>query len=224
MLFAVITTREWFLIIICAVIFSTLFVVTFLNSRRKLLQMDSRLKTVRQMQQDQLAKSMQSIEANRQKVAELQELIRKLGDENTMLKLELEEKKATLDYSNTIAEIEQEKRSKADSIIFSSEIYIKLQNMIGQGQNMNNEDIAQLDHVVNSVYTDFTSRLFGLYKMNSHEYTVSLLVKARFAPKDIAILTAHSKESIATTRSRLYYKVFRQKGATKDWDDFIFSL
>ena len=43
-------------------------------------------------------------------------------------------------------------------------------------------------------------------------------------PKDIATLTAHSKESVASTRSRLYQKVFGKKGSTKDWDDFILSI
>jgi len=53
---------------------------------------------------------------------------------------------------------------------------------------------------------------------------VSLLIKVRIQPKDIALLTAHSKESVASTRSRLYSKVFGMKGSSKDWDDFILSL
>jgi hypothetical protein len=53
---------------------------------------------------------------------------------------------------------------------------------------------------------------------------VSLLIKARIQPKDIATLTAHSKESVASTRSRLYQKVFGRKGSSKDWDDFILSI
>ena len=56
------------------------------------------------------------------------------------------------------------------------------------------------------------------------DYRVSLLIKIRMQPKDIATLTAHSKESIASTRSRLYQKVFGKKGSTKDWDDFILSI
>jgi len=66
--------------------------------------------------------------------------------------------------------------------------------------------------------------LYSLYKMTSQEYHVSLLIKVRLQPKDIATLTAHSKESIASTRSRLYQKVFGKKGSTRDWDDFILSI
>ena len=43
-------------------------------------------------------------------------------------------------------------------------------------------------------------------------------------PKGIALLTAHSKESVASTRARLYQKFFGQKGSSKDWDDFVLSL
>ena len=53
---------------------------------------------------------------------------------------------------------------------------------------------------------------------------VYLRIKVRMQPKDIATLTAHSKESVASTRSRLYHKVFGKKGSTKDWDDFILSI
>jgi DNA-binding CsgD family transcriptional regulator len=60
--------------------------------------------------------------------------------------------------------------------------------------------------------------------MSEQELHVSLLIKIHLQPRDIASLTAHSKESVATTRSRLYSKVFGRKGSSKEWDDFIFSL
>ena len=67
-------------------------------------------------------------------------------------------------------------------------------------------------------------KLYSLYNMSDQDFRVSLLIKVRLQPKDIATLTAHSKESIASTRSRLYQKVFGKKGSTKDWDDFILSI
>jgi hypothetical protein len=89
---------------------------------------------------------------------------------------------------------------------------------------MNEEDWAELTEVVNSVYTGFTGKLYSLYHMSDQDYHVSLLIKIRLQPKDIATLTAHSKESVASTRSRLYTKIFGKKGSTKDWDDFILSI
>ena len=60
--------------------------------------------------------------------------------------------------------------------------------------------------------------------MNEHEYHVSLLIKIGLQPSVIAVLTAHSRESITATRRRLFLKAFGKKGAPKDWDEFILSL
>ena len=77
---------------------------------------------------------------------------------------------------------------------------------------------------MNTTDTGFTDKLYSLYRMSEQDMHVSLLIKVRIQPKDIATLTAHSKESVASTRSRLYQKVFGKKGSTKDWDDFILSI
>jgi len=60
--------------------------------------------------------------------------------------------------------------------------------------------------------------------MSEQDYHVCLLIKVRATPKDISTLTIHSKESVATTRSRLYQKIFGRKGSTHEWDEFIWSL
>jgi hypothetical protein len=122
----VLSNRELFLVIIASVIYVVLFVVTILNSRRKILQLRERINKVHAVKKEQEAQSEQSIEANRKKIAELENLLKKLGDENSMLKLELEERKAKLDYANTLAIIDNEKRQQAESVIFGSDIYAKI--------------------------------------------------------------------------------------------------
>ncbi len=108
--------------------------------------------------------------------------------------------------------------------IFSSPVYLRIKKNIADGRSMTEGDWSELAESVNSVYTGFSEKLYSLYNMSEQDYHVSLLIKTRFQPKDIATLTAHSKESIASTRSRLYQKVFGKKGSTKDWDDFILSI
>ena len=214
----ILTQRELFLLIIGAVTYIALFVVTWQNSRRKMLLLQERLDKVRAMQE------VADIEENRKKIEELEHLISKLGSENSMLRLELEEKKAKLDYANTMARIGSEKRERAEGDIFSSDIYLKIQQLLNDGRPMSDEDWQQLAVMVDSIYTDFTDKLYSLYKMSANDYHVCLLIKVRISPKDIALLTSHSKESVATTRSRLYQKIFGKKGSTKDWDDFVLSL
>ena len=220
----VLSNRELFLVIIASVIYVVLFVVTFLNSRRKILQLRERINKVHMLKEEQEAQSEQSIEANRKKIAELENLLKKLGDENSMLKLELEERKAKLDYANTLAIIDNEKRQQAESVIFGSDIYAKIKDLIDRGQTMGKDDWKRLTELVDSIYSGFTGKLYSLYRMNEHDYHVSLLIKIHLQPKEIATLTAHSKESVSSTRSRLYQKIFGQKASPKEWDDFILSL
>ena len=221
---AILTHRELFLLLIGTVTYITLFVVTVQNSRRKVVQLRQRLDMVHAMQEEQQAKSRQRIELNRQKIAELENLLQKMGDENSMLRLELEEKKARRDYDNTMAIIDNEKRQQAETAIFGSDIYLKIKKLMSEGRSMGDEDWQQLTAIVDSVYSGFTGKLYNLYKMSDNDYHVCLLIKVRVQPKDIASLTAHSKESVASTRSRLYQKIFGKKGSTRDWDEFILSL
>lgn len=203
---SILTHRELFLVGLGMVFYVVLFVVTVLNSRRKVLLMQKRLDKVRAMQEQY------DMEGNLQKIAELENLIQKLGDENSMLRLELEERKATLDYNNKVAIIDNARRQQAETVIFSSNAYRRLQECLNSGKKLNCEDWGELSLLLNSIYTGFTEKLYSLYPMSDIQ------------PKDIAILTAHSKESIATTRSRLHSKVFGRKGSSKNWDDFILSL
>lgn len=117
-----------------------------------------------------------------------------------------------------------ERPSNDVSSIFTSPVYIRLQKILAEGRSLNDNDWAELAEAVNSAYTGFTDKLYSLCRMSTQDYRVSLLIKIRLQPKDIATLTAHSKESVASTRSRLYQKVFGKKGSTRDWDDFILSI
>ena len=218
------TERELFLLVICAVTYITLFIVTVQNSRRKILSLQDRLEKIRRTKEEQEASSSQRIAYNKERILELENLLQKIGDENSMLKLELEEKKAHLDYTNKVAMIESEKREQAETVIFGSDVYLRMQNSLNEGRMMDETDWQALSDLVNRVYSGFTEKLYELYNLSSQDYRVSLLIKVRVQPKDIAILTAHSKESVASTRSRLYSKVFGKKGSSKDWDEFILSI
>lgn len=211
-------------LLIGIVLYAVLFVVTVQNSRRKVIALQERLDKVRALQELQQAQSLQNIERNEAKIHELEVLLQKLGDENSLLRLEIEEKKATLDYNNKVAIIENEKRQQAETVIFSSEVYHRLQECLNEGRSLGHQDWTALDELVNSIYTGFTAKLYNLYRMSEQDYHVSLLIKVRIQPKDIATLTVHSKESVASTRSRLFQKIFGKKGTTRDWDEFILSL
>lgn len=123
-----------------------------------------------------------------------------------------------------MAVMEQRTNTKNVNDIFSSDVYQRIKLYLADGKSMPEAEWSELTELVNATYTGFTDKLYSLCRMSDQDYHVSLLIKIRMQPKDIATLTAHSKESIASTRSRLYQKVFGQKGSTRDWDDFILSI
>ncbi|MBQ8066198.1 MAG: hypothetical protein IJ614_08850 [Prevotella sp.] len=167
----ILTDREIFLLIICTVIYITLFIMVIQSNRRKIQLLQSRLDNIHQMQK--------------------------------------------------MAVIEQ----RPDvGTVFTSQVYLRLKQYLNDGRSMTERDWSELTDAVNNSYAGFTDKLYSLYRMSEQDLHVSLLIKIRLQPKDIATLTAHSKESVASTRSRLYQKVFGKKGSTKDWDDFILSI
>ena len=137
---SILTQRELFLIALFTVTYVTLFVVAVQNSRRKILLLEERLHKVNALKESLEAQSSQSIEENRRKIVELEDLLARLGDENSMLRLELEEKKARLDYNNKVAVIDKEKRSQAETTIFSSDIYRRMQRCLDEGRMMTQDD------------------------------------------------------------------------------------
>lgn len=110
------------------------------------------------------------------------------------------------------------------STLMGSPIYKRIKQYLNEGRSMSESDWTELTEAVDATYSGFTDKLYSLYRMSEQDLHVSLLIKIRLQPKDIATLTAHSKESIASTRSRLYQRVFGKKGSTRDWDDFILSI
>lgn len=116
------------------------------------------------------------------------------------------------------------RRQQDDSGIYTSEAYRHTKKCLAEGRMLTEDDWPELTDTVNGAYDGFSDKLNSLCRMSEQEMRVSLLIKLRMQPKDIATLTAHSKESVASTRSRLYQKVFGKKGSTRDWDDFVLSI
>lgn len=111
-----------------------------------------------------------------------------------------------------------------ESDFFASDEYLTLQHRISTGGILKEEDWQNIENQIKSVYPGFRSQLLGLYPMSELEYQVCLLIKLRIAPSDIAAVLARDASTISTVRSRLYKKVFGQKGGAREWDELILSI
>lgn len=107
---------------------------------------------------------------------------------------------------------------------FSSEYYRGLRTRIESGELMRHDEWSAIEQNIKPVYPNFISRLYNLHNLSIHEYQVCLLLKLNIPPTLIAKVLCKEVSSISSTRSRLYGKVFGQKGSSRDWDAFIATL
>lgn len=107
---------------------------------------------------------------------------------------------------------------------FRSDYFIRLRNRVTGGEVFRKEDWEELEREVCVVWPDLFRHLSGLYPLSEVEWRVSLLVRLRFSPSEMAGVLCKDISSISSIRARLYRKVFHRSGGAKDWDDFILSL
>ena len=83
----------------------------------------------------------------------------------------------------------------------------------------------RLEEAVDAAYERLSTRLRELYPpLRDVELQVCLLVKIDLQPSQVAALILRSRQAVASLRSRLYAKVFGQKGSPDDWDAFLKEL
>lgn len=111
-------------------------------------------------------------------------------------------------------------------ILSETDIVQQINRLLNDSQTemMSDEDWHCLEDTIQTIQPQFLSRLHNFHHFSPHELHVCLLLRLNLSPAAIAQLTAHSKQSISSTRSRLFEKVFGQKGSPVQWDEFIQSL
>ena len=200
------------------------FTMLFLHERNKRKQIAQQLhmERMKEVQEQQYKRSLAYMEENEKKMKELEEQMEKAGQENTLLRKTIQK----LKYANELASIQMQEHQQADRLVKTSSIYQRIQIRLNNKESigMNDEIWKELEEVVEQAYSGFLERLEDLCPLNWQERNLCLLLKAGFSPSSIAVLTAHSKQSISSTRSRLYERSFLEKGTPSQWDEFILSL
>ena len=120
---------------------------------------------------------------------------------------------------------EQQKLSEREQVAGST-IYAAIQSHLGKAGDvpLSDDEWEQLHQTVNAIYPNFREKLTSLTPMNNFEYQVCLLLKIGVKPSDIASLTAHSRESVTSSRRRLYEKAMKKSGKPSDWDALVTIL
>ena len=192
------------------------------RNKRKHIAQQLHMERMKEVQEQQYKRSLAYMEENEKKMKELEEQMEKAGQENTQLRKTIQK----LKYANELASIQMQEHQQADKQVKSSAIYQRIQIRLNNKESigMNDEIWKELEEVVEQAYSGFLKRIEDLCPLNWQERNLCLLLKAGFSPSNIAILTAHSKQSISSTRSRLYERTFLEKGTSSQWDEFIQSI
>ncbi|WP_455587318.1 tetratricopeptide repeat protein [Bacteroides sp.] len=213
-------------ILAISVILATLSFAYLQYSRKRRLELNIQLEKLKQLKEEQHNKSVQHIEENKKQIDALEKRIQHLDEASQTLKEQLQRQKEIILCTNKQTEIDLDEQEQAKAAFINSDIYahFKTQAHSSQKVQITANDWKVLENNINSAYKGFTKNLRKLYELSEHELHICLLIKINIQPRDMANLTNHTKESIASTRRRLYKKVFHQKGAPNDWDEFILSL
>ena len=83
------------------------------------------------------------------------------------------------------------------------------------------DEWEQFQSMMDALHSSIVQQLVSVFHLSAQDIRVCLLVKAQFKPMEIAILTAHSKEAITSTRRRLYKKITGKSGTPEQLDKLI---
>ena len=198
----------------------TLFLLYRNKHKRAILQLHA--ERLEQLQEQERKRSKAYMEENEQKIKELKEEMRKTNQENW----QLQEKMEKLRYANELASIEISERRQAEQMVLNSNIYQRINQRLQDSKDykMSEAEWYELENVIESAYKDFKKSIGNVCQLKKQELRVCLLLKAGFSPINIALLTTHSRQSISSTRRRLYERTFMEKGTPSQWDDFIKTI
>ena len=154
------------------------------------------------------------------RISELEALLETETDKSQRLINELEMQKESLQLYTQQAKL----REEATNAIETSDVATQFRKALDENSNPTKEDWEQLDSYINLQFPGFKSVLYKLVKLSEIEYQVSLLIKCKFSPNEIAKLIIISKSGLGNARKRLFVKAFKTDGTATDWDKFIASL
>ena len=103
---------------------------------------------------------------------------------------------------------------------------VRLQQLLADPRHpsLPDEEWADVEQAVEQASPSFLHRLETFCQLAPQERRVCLLLRLGIPPAGIAQLTAHTRQAVTNTRSRLYRKAFGRPGTPAEWDEFICSL
>ena len=209
---------------IVIIIIIALFSIHIIRKRKRIISL--KLQNVELLLKQSNEFRENAIAQNNTKIAELESQINSINNENQSLIQELENQKRLLELNNEQARLIKVQSENAINTFnndpFIKEIHNRLQNYHINKNILSEKEWSILCEKIRVLFPSFVDTLQNLpFKISNYEFRVSILIKTKFAPREIALLTNHSESSVSLTRARLYKKLTNDTGKASDWDNFI---
>lgn len=206
---------------------SASFAIYYQYSRRKRGELKLQNLRIQQLREESYKESQEYIEKNRLRIAELEQELEKASATNSTLQKELSEQRELAMLEARQAELKQIERQRANERIKDSSIYITLNKRLLNPMGkifVTDEEWQEIREVIIKESPTFFDKLNDIYPLNPYEMQICILIRMDFPPSAIAKLLERPKETITSTRRRLYNRIFKEKGKPENWDTFIRSL
>lgn len=191
------------------------------SKRQEAVEQEQRL---RRMQEEKYKNSLACIEANEQKLKELErDLAEAVADKDLLQSQLLLSQKELLELSNRRNHAFRDTQELLEAAFRQSDIYI-LFHKAGCEENpkVTETQWTELRTAIDTTYVNFTDRLYALYpKLSGQELRICYLVKTGIPVKGMALLINRSKAAITVARCRLYKKIHGTEGNGEMFDRFI---
>ena len=102
--------------------------------------------------------------------------------------------------------------------LLSSDTVNRLHHMAAKGKEAENADWKELHALIHQQSPEFLARLNASTNLSPLETNVCLLIRLRFTPSEIALLTGSSPQRVTNMRTSLLLKIFGEKGGARDFD------
>ena len=194
--------------------------------RRKRTELQQRLEYANRVKEEAEQRSELFIRENKQKIVALEQRLREVDAAH---REQLQRQKEMMEWENKQAQAVLEKKRLVEAAMEDTDVRKELEARLSAShvgnKMLKGNDWLRIEGEIEALSPGFREKLQALYPdFSEFEYHLCLLIRLGMRPVDMAGLTAHTKESVASARRRMYEKVFRKKGSPGDWDAIVLSL
>ena len=174
----------------------------------------------------QLEEAELQIKHREQEAEKVHELETSLAEAMSTIS-ELEKQKDLAVFQKTNAESVQNQQYKAENLLYNSDIYQRLKQIVHGGgkHSVTRNDWEALQQQIDLCFEGFSSKVKSFYPIKERDFHICMLLRAGFQSKEIALLVCLSAEGVCSACRRMHAKAFcLPKGNPKEWTDIIRSL